>query len=167
MSVVVDPEYEGPISNTVVISHASLDSPVVVGAVGYVSDKPVLEIEKTVSAAKAEKGDELIYTIQVRNLGALATQLEVYDNLPSALAYVSDSATGNGILDGNQLQWLIPLLQSGESRTVSFSAIVEGNGRIVNDDYWVTSAEGVTATGPPAITVVGGSGTIYLPLILK
>jgi hypothetical protein len=37
---------------------------------------------------------------------------------------------------------------------------------VVNSNYWVTSAEGVTTYGRPVITIVQG-GRIYLPVMLR
>jgi uncharacterized repeat protein (TIGR01451 family) len=166
MSVLVDPDYQGPLTNTAVISHADLKSPVIVNVVAYISDKPVLQINKDVSTAAASAGDELIYTIRVQNLGVRATQLQVIDQLPTNLSYVPNSADANGTIVDEQLQWLIPLLEPGQSRSMSFRGIVDGGPSVVNGNYWVTSAEGVTTYGRPVITLVQG-GNIYLPIVLR
>ena len=165
MSVWVDPEYQGPLTNTAVISHADLKIPVIVNAVAYISDKPVLQIFKEVSSLTATTGNELIYTIRVQNIGIRATQLQVVDHLPANLSYVPQSADSNGIVVNEQVQWSIPLLEPGESRSMTFRGIVEGGSDVVNDNYWVTSAEGVTAYGLPVTTTVQG-GNVYLPLVL-
>ena len=166
MSVLVDPDYQGTLTNTAVISHADLKSPVIVNVVAYISDKPVLQIDKEVSAATVAAGDELLYTIRVQNLGVRATQLQVIDQLPSNLSYVPNSADANGTIVDEQLQWLIPLLEPGQSRSMTFRGIVDGGPNVVNGNYWVTSAEGVTTYGRPVITFVQG-GRTYLPMVLR
>jgi uncharacterized repeat protein (TIGR01451 family) len=166
MSVLVDPDYQGTLTNTAVISHADLRSPVIVNAVAYISDKPVLQIDKQVSAAIVTGGDELIYTIQVRNLGLRATQLQIIDQLPLNLSYVPNSADVNGTFMDGEVRWLIPLLEPNQSRSMTFRAIVNSGPSVVNSNYWVTSAEGVTTYGRPVITIVQG-GRIYLPVMLR
>jgi len=169
MSVLVDPDFEGILTNTAVISHADLRSPVIVNAVTYISDKPILQIDKQVSAEVVATGDELVYTIWVRNLGFRATQLQVVDQLPSNLSYVPGSADANGSFDGGEVQWLIPLLEPGESRSMTFRGIVGSGSEVVNGNYWITSAEGVTTYGQPVITLITvvKGGNTYLPIIIR
>ncbi len=166
MTVVVDSGYEGPITNTAVISHTSLDNPVEVNAVAYISDKPILQISKQAAPESVELDEELLYTIHVVNLGARATLLNVYDQLPSNGSFVANSATANGLLSGDQVQWLIPLLDPGQSKELSFRVIVRSGPVITNGNYWVNSAEGASAQGAPVVTPVIGGG-LYLPLIIK
>jgi uncharacterized repeat protein (TIGR01451 family) len=125
-----------------------------------------LRIDKEVSAATVTVGDELLYTIRVQNLGVRATQLQVIDQLPTNLSYVPNSADANGTIVDEQLQWLIPLLEPGQSRSMSFRGIVDGGPSVVNGNYWVTSAEGGTTYGRPVITFVQGV-RIYLPVMLR
>ena len=46
-SVLVDPDFEGAITNTAIITQTDLRAPVLVQAVAYVTDKPVLKITKS------------------------------------------------------------------------------------------------------------------------
>jgi hypothetical protein len=69
---------------------------------------------------------------------------------------------------GDQVRWEIPVLKAGGSHTVEFRVTVQGGDEIVNDQYAVTCAEGVTGVGAPVITSVsGGGGGVYLPLVLR
>jgi uncharacterized repeat protein (TIGR01451 family) len=166
MTVLVDPGFEGPITNTAVIDHPSLLEPVTVDAVAYITDDPVLEISKLASPDPVKAGDELLYTIRVANLGQQATGLVITDTIPSNSTYVADSATGSGRLVGDQVRWQIPVLEPEETRTFSFRVEVGGGREIVNEYYGVSSAEGITAVGSPVTITIRG-GAIYLPVILR
>jgi uncharacterized repeat protein (TIGR01451 family) len=162
-SVLVDADFQGTITNTAVISHPTLLSPVEVNAVAYITEKPVLRITKTASPDPAKKDVPLLYTIRVVNLGQQATNLIITDTVPSNTDYLA-----GGNLLGDQVRWNVPVLKSGDSRTFTFQVTI-GNGReIINDRYGVTCEQGISATGVPVITrVAGGGGKIYLPLVLR
>lgn len=166
MTVLVDPGYEGPITNTAVIDHPSLLEPVTVDAVAYITDDPVLEISKSASPDPVGAGEELLYTIRVTNLGQQATDLVITDTVPANGTYVADSATGSGMLVGDQVRWQIPVLEPEETRTFSFRVEVGGGREIVNEFYGIRSAEGVSAVGPPVTTTIRGGAT-YLPLLFS
>ncbi|MDY7077967.1 MAG: hypothetical protein SXV54_13710 [Chloroflexota bacterium] len=168
-TVLVDPDYQGPVTNTAVISHPDLLSEVAVHAVAYITEKPVLEITKRAWPDPVEEGGDLAYTIRVVNLGQQATSLVVTDTVPNNTTYITGSATAGGQLVGDQVHWEnIPLLEPGESRTFEFQVEVEGGTEVLNDQYGVRCAEGVVAEGAPVITSISGGGNlIYLPLILK
>ena len=76
------------------------------------------------------------------------------------------SATSNGQFTGNRVRWQIPLLEPQETRTFSFRVEVGGGLHIVNDDYRVISAEGISAAGVPVTTTIRG-GVLYLPAIIR
>jgi uncharacterized repeat protein (TIGR01451 family) len=168
-TVVVDPFYFGPLTNTAIISHPSLLSPVVVGAGAHaVAERPVLQISKSARPYQVEPEGELTYTIRLANLGLLATGLVVTDAIPVGTEYVPGSATGDGELIGDQLRWQMPALGSLELRTVSFRVMVGDRFRVVNDEYAIRSAEGATAVGAPVITRIDhGISPTHLPLILR
>jgi uncharacterized repeat protein (TIGR01451 family) len=165
-TVRVDPQYEGPVTNTAVISHSSLSTPVVVQAVAYITDDPVLQIKKTAAPDPVPYGAELLYTIRVANLGQQATELVVEDGIPVDTTYVPYSASGNGQLVGDQVRWSFPVLQPGEVRELSFRVRVHASKEVVNDSYWVTCSEGVTSHGKPLVTRVLQRNQ-YLPMIFK
>jgi uncharacterized repeat protein (TIGR01451 family) len=167
-TVLVDPDHQGPITNTAVISHPSLLNAVTVHAVAYVTEGPVLYITKSASPDPVEKDAELLYAIHVINLGQQATSLVITDTVPADTEYVPGSATASGQLVGEQVRWEIPVLMAGDSRTVEFRVTVRGRRQVVNELYGVTCAEGVTAAGAPVTTrIAGGGGPVYLPLVLR
>ena len=168
LTVLVDPDFRGPITNTAVISHADLLKDVVVYAVAYITDLPVLKIVKSASPDRVESGDNLHYTIRVTNIGQQATQLVITDVIPSNVTYLADSATEGGVLlEGDaQVAWEILVLNPEEHREFEFDVTVGGGRSVVNDQYAVTCYEGVTAEGKPVVTQISG-GAIYLPLVLR
>ncbi len=166
-TVRVDPNYQGLLTNTATISHSSLLTPVVVQAVAYITDLPVLFISKSASPDPVAAGSDLNYTIRVVNAGQQATGLVITDVIPSNTSYVAGSASANGQLVGNQLRWEVPVLKSGESQALAFRVKVESGQQVVNQLYAVTSAEGITSLGAPVITRVTGGNMIYLPLVMK
>jgi uncharacterized repeat protein (TIGR01451 family) len=168
LTVLVDPYYEGLITNTAVISHHDLSHEVWIQAVAYVTDDPVLFISKSATPDPVPADSELKYTIRVRNLGQLATGLIITDAIPDGTSYVPGSATGGGLFLEDGLVWQTTVLQPGESQEYTFRVEV-GRGRfVVNDRYGVVSAEGVSARGTPVVTtIVGGQYDSFLPVIRK
>jgi uncharacterized repeat protein (TIGR01451 family) len=167
-TVLVDPDFQGAITNTAVISHPSLAKPVEVEAVAYVTDRPELRISKTAKPDPVAVGGELAYTIRVANRGQQATSLVITDVIPVNTDYVADSASGGGKLVGDQVRWEFPVLKSLESRTFAFRVAVNGGDQVVNDRYAVLCAEGVSASGAPVITrIARKGGQTYLPLVLR
>lgn len=163
-TVMVDPYFEGVITNTAVITHPSLLSPVVIEAVAYVTNMPVLQITKTASPGGVRPGENLRYTLVIANTGQQATSLVVTDTLPVGTSYVGGSA-GIAYADG-QVRWDIPVLKPGESLTVYFDVKVEAFDLywIINRYYRVSCAEGAADAGPPVYTKVIFY-LIYLTLI--
>ena len=170
LTVVVDPNYEGPLTNTAAITHSSLLSPVEVQAVAYATDEPVLRITKTASPDPVARGAELRYKVRVVNLGQQATTLVITDIIPANTTYVANSATAGGQLaGGNQVRWTSPVLESGNGQTFEFRVEVGSSGdQVVNDRYGVTSSEGASAIGEPVITTIRlGGNNIFLPVVVK
>lgn len=165
-TVQVDPGYEGPVTNTAIITHPSLSAPVSVQAAAYVTDDPVLSITKAASPDPVNHGSELLYTIRIANLGQQATELVVVDSLPANTSFVPYSASGNGQLVGDQVIWSLPVLPSGEERVLSFRVNVGAYREVVNAGYRVSCSEGVTVYGEPVVTRVK-AGNIFLPIISR
>jgi uncharacterized repeat protein (TIGR01451 family) len=164
-SVLVDSEFEGAITNTARISHSSLAEDVVVQAVAYITDNPVLEISKMAYPVPAIGGGELLYTIRIVNLGQQATNLVIADKIPVNTQYVNGSASGSGQLYGDEVQWEIPVLASGEQVELTFRVVVLGGQEIINSLYHVSCAEGVSDWGEPVVTPVTYLlYKIYLPV---
>ncbi|NIO70196.1 MAG: DUF11 domain-containing protein [Anaerolineae bacterium] len=170
-SVLVAPDYQGLITNTAIISHPDLPREIERRAVAYITDKPVLRITKSASPDPVDQGAKLRYTILVENLGQQATHLVVTDTIPANTEYVAGSATAGGQLVGDQVRWEILELEPGGSRTFEFQVTVQGGSEVTNDQYAVTSDEGVVSVGEPVVTTVrvgdGVGGDIYLPIIMK
>ncbi|MEJ2207642.1 MAG: hypothetical protein P8129_01225 [Anaerolineae bacterium] len=167
-TVEVDPDFEGPVTNTATIHHESLLADVVVEAVAYISNDPVLEITKWARPTPAVQGEKLAYTLRVTNLGQQATDVLISDTVPANTQYVPGSATAGGKLVGNAVQWQFPLLLPNEVRTVSFRVTVGKVEEVVNAAYGVTCAEGVSDQGPPLRTrVVRRTRNVYLPIISR
>ncbi len=167
-TALVDADYRGPITNTAVISHPGLLDEVVVHAVAYITEQPVLRITKSASPDAVKRGEQLAYTIRVTNLGQQATNLVITDTVPANTTYLTDSATGGGELKGDRVRWeKVPSLAPGESRTFGFSVIVEGGTQVINDEYGVRCAEGILTMGAPVVTQVTGGGGIYLPVVMR
>jgi uncharacterized repeat protein (TIGR01451 family) len=164
LTVLVDDDFRGVLTNTAVISHATLLNEVVVEAPAYVTERPVLGINKVARFIPGDSGQQLQYTIQVNNRGQDATGLVVTDTIPAGATYVAGSANAGGQLVGDQVRWRFPVLASGDRRVFTFRVTVSGFGEIVNSDYAVRSAEGEWARGLP-VAVQVQSGGVFLPLI--
>lgn len=165
-TVLVDPDFEGLITNTAVITHPDLLNEVIVEAVAYIIDKPVLRISKRAEPDPVESGGELAYAIQVVNLGQQATDLVITDVVPINTDYVLGSASGGGYLIGDQVHWATAVLAPGESQDFSFRVRVGSGSQVVNDRYVVRCAEGVSAAGKPVITEIA-SQDVYLPCVFR
>jgi uncharacterized repeat protein (TIGR01451 family) len=168
MTVIADPDFEGVLTNTAVIQHPSLREDVIVEAVAYITNDPVLQISKSASPDPVRINGVLRYTIDVVNNGQQATNLDVWDTLPDNSAYIDASASAGGKLVGDQVHWVLPVLQPGKTQELTFQAQVLGGREIINREYWVTCSEGVTAVGLPVTTMVVRIGSdVYLPIILR
>jgi len=167
-TVQVDDYFEGVITNTAVITHPSLNGDVVRYAVTYVTNDPVLEITKRATPSPVVRGNELLYTIYVTNLGQQATSLVVTDTVPVNTQYVVGSATAGGQLVGGQIQWSLPVLEPGQTVSLSFRVVVLEGEFVVNSDYVVTCSEGVSAKGDPVTTpIITPFSRIFMPTVLK
>lgn len=165
-SVLVDSDYSGALTNTVVISHPSLLSPVVRRAVAYVTDKPVLFIYKSASPDPVRLGRRLRYVIRVVNKGQPANTLVISDIAPNNVTYVPDSATRGGVWQDGTVQWQIPFLDSGSDIEATFQVTVVQGRRVINEHYGVWSAGGQFDLGAPVVTRIQG-GILFLPLLVK
>ncbi len=165
-TVLVDPYFEGMLTNTVTIDHHSLLEPVQKTAVAYITDQPVLRISKTASPDPVAMGAELTYKIRVENLGQQATIIVLTDTLPANTAYVPGSATAGGQLQSDTLRWTTAVLAPGEARTFLFRTTVLGGMYVVNDHYRVSCAEGISAVGEPVVTRVD-MDYLFMPAIYR
>jgi uncharacterized repeat protein (TIGR01451 family) len=161
-SVLVDTDFQGALTNTVVISQPDLLAPVERHAVAYITEQPVLLIQKRATPDPVELGGLLTYRLRVTNLGQQATLLVITDVLPANVTYVS-----GGSLVSDTVRWEWPVLKAGKQAEVSFQVQVDQGAEVENAHYGVRSAEGVGALGPRVITPIKGGGGLFLPLIVR
>jgi uncharacterized repeat protein (TIGR01451 family) len=145
MTVLVDEDFEGPITNTPILRHPSLKEDLEIFVVAYITNDPVLFINKFDNPDSVKVGDELQYIIRVTNLGQQATGLVVTDTIPINSSFVDGSANAGGKIIGNSLTWQYPLLTPGSSNILTFRVRVLVGEVIVNDHFGVTCAEGISA----------------------
>lgn len=169
LTVLVDEGFKGAITNTAVISHPTLLNEVEIEAVAYITDLPVLFINKHATPDPVGAGEELLYTIRVSNIGWQASELVISDTIPANTTYVPGSASAGGVLQGNAVVWTIPVLERNDQREFSFRVTVgDGVQFIVNDDYQVSAIEGVQDIGQPVTTTVANNTKfIFLPAVMK
>jgi uncharacterized repeat protein (TIGR01451 family) len=167
-TAVVDDFFEGVVTNTATITHTSLKQDVVVTAVAYITDNPVLRISKTATPDPVLVSNPLLYQIEVTNLGQQATLLVVTDTIPGNTSYIFGSASSGGQVVGDTVQWNLPVLNPGETLKLTFQIAVQGRRNIFNDSYAVRCDEGVFAYGVPVVTrVLFPVKTVHLPLTFK
>ena len=72
-------------------------------------------------------GDVVEFKILVKNIGSgTATDVNVVDNIPDGLTYVSGSITGPGAeISDSKLKWRIETIPGGGSETLSFRTEVK------------------------------------------
>jgi len=167
LTVKVDPDYEGPVTNTAVITHPSLLAPVNLQAIAYITDEPVLFISKSASPDPVKYGDELEYTLDVLNAGQQATALVITDVLPNRTVYVAASATANGQVVSDTVTWNLSVLETAQDFVFKYRVRVYDVPLIINDRYAVRSAEGSVTVGQPLSTTVQSGYLIYMPMITK
>jgi uncharacterized repeat protein (TIGR01451 family) len=167
-TTLVDDFFEGVLTNTATITHTSLKQDVIVTAAAYITDKPVLRISKIATPDPVMVGSPLLYQIQLTNLGQQATRLVVTDTIPANTSYIFGSASSGGHVVGDMVQWSYPVLDPGDTLTLTFQVTVQGGYAITHHSYAVRCGEGLFAYGDPIITRVSNPmKTVLLPLIIK
>ena len=87
-----------------------------------------LSITKAVSSSAVHVGDNITYTITVKNLdGFTAENVTVTDILDSRLYYDNNNPDYNGT------GWFVGTVNVGETKTLTFNVTVTGNGTIWNN----------------------------------
>jgi uncharacterized repeat protein (TIGR01451 family) len=123
---------------------------------------PGLSIAKS-GPAEARPGELITYTLVVENNGsAAATTLVITDVLPSGATFVATSDGGS--LVGDTVTWAVSNLEAGQAVTRTFA--VTASATITNNDYRVSCAEMVSATGNSSVTTEVAY-KVYLPLVLR
>ena len=165
-TVEVDKDYEGPVTNTATIQHSSLITDVVIEAIAYITNDPVLQIFKKAEPDPVKIGNELLYTVEVVNLGQTATELEVWDTIPVNTTYVDGSASAGGTMVDGKIVWYLPVLNPFDQQKLYFKVTANYGFEIINSDYGVTCSEGVGAIGDPVITGIKYYYQ-FLPVIIR
>jgi uncharacterized repeat protein (TIGR01451 family) len=125
--------------------------------------------EKLVSAARADTGDILIYTLRVKNAGeGLVARATLTDSIPAGTVYVPGSAwAGNGTVAydeaSDRIIWNGEVPPSGMS-TVVFAVTVTEE-RVIHNTATINDGLG-GLTERSALTKVHPHD-VYLPLIMK
>jgi len=83
-----------------------------------------LALTKSVAPSVANVGDEVVYTLTLRNVGSTpATEVTIDDPLPAFLSLIGANASSGTVqLDGNRVQVTIPVVAPGEQVVVSIQA---------------------------------------------
>lgn len=133
-----------------------------------ISVGPAIEVIKEVDRTFAREGEQLLYTIRVRNNGleALGNVL-IVDTIPELTSYIPGSADNRGIYDptGDRVMWNISGIAGGAETVVSFNIVLDGPyaqypATISNiasatfDDENVFAAEMKTVYSNPVETIV-------------
>jgi uncharacterized repeat protein (TIGR01451 family) len=114
---------------------------------------PILSISKRVWPDPPGSNREMTYTLTVLNVGSMATNLVITDQVPAGVTYVR-----GGSANLPAVRWELDSLDTGESAEFQFTVYVGDvmDVPIVNDSYVVCSAEGVCQAGGVLTSVVHG-----------
>ncbi|MEZ4913616.1 MAG: DUF11 domain-containing protein [Chitinophagales bacterium] len=100
-----------------------------------------LELNKVSSASVIEQGESFSYTITLVNEGPdAATGVQVLENLPSGVSYVSHSSS-LGTYNSNVGVWSITSLAAGASATLTIEVMATGEGSVANVAQVIASGE--------------------------
>jgi uncharacterized repeat protein (TIGR01451 family) len=122
---------------------------------------PILAIDKS-GPLKADSGQPVSYTLTIRNNGNLtATNMIVTDTIPSEATYIPNSG---GTKNGQVIYWNINNLP-GYGQEVQVTFAVTAAQTILNDDYGVSAAGGVSASGDMPVMTIIVRDEQFIPLI--
>ena len=98
-----------------------------------------LSVKKTADKSRADLGETVTYTITVRNSGdGAATNVQVFDNLPRELEFIS--ASDNGALDGAKVTWIIKKIFGGQAYSLKLFVRIRDDINLKNGDLIINSA---------------------------
>ncbi|MDX9988156.1 SdrD B-like domain-containing protein [Thiothrix unzii] len=96
--------------------------------VGYILPTPKmtdLEVTKTANLSSVKSGDTVIYTVKVKNNGPdTATGVEVTDQLPAGVTYVSHNADQGAYTSGTGI-WTVGTLANGTTATLTITVTIK------------------------------------------
>lgn len=94
-----------------------------------VQGDPIKKVKNTagkeINGTFIEKGEEVVYSISVRNPSADSKKLQIWDDIPEGMDYIS--ADNNGVLTGKTVSWDM-MIKPGEEKEVSFKVRVREEG---------------------------------------
>ncbi|MEE9443188.1 MAG: PKD domain-containing protein [candidate division Zixibacteria bacterium] len=96
---------------------------------GEIIVTPSISVTKSVDKGFARMGDDLLYTVTIRNNSQEpASNVLVTDTIPDSTGCLINSISGNGIYDPNldMVSWYIPVVSPGAEETVSFMVNLDG-----------------------------------------
>lgn len=98
-----------------------------------------LSVKKTADRSRVDIGETIMYTINVRNSGdGAAMNVQVFDNLPRELEFVS--ASDDGALDGTKVTWVIKKIFGGQAYSLRLYVRVRDDVNLKNGDLIINSA---------------------------
>jgi uncharacterized repeat protein (TIGR01451 family) len=101
-----------------------------------------LGVEKTVGDPTPNEGDWVVYTLVLTNEGPdSATNIEVTDNLPAGVTYVTSSDTNSYDQGGGT--WSVPSLAANSSTTLTITVAIDADtgGQTIDNTASVTQAD--------------------------
>lgn len=125
---------------------------------------PELTIGKT-GPSGVKSGERITYTLTIANHGFItATHLLITDVVPSGASVVEP--VPGGTLDLPVVIWMVDQL-APHGAILNLQFAVTATQTITNSDYYVSCAEGVSATGATTVVTHVGWHNVYLPLVLR
>jgi len=126
-----------------------------------------LSISKAANNSTFNEGNNVTYTITLTNNGAAdATGIQITDQLPSGITYVSDTP-GQGNYDSGTGVWNVGILSNGNNATLTITATVDTGtgGSVITNSASITALDqndpdNTNDSDSVDITVVGTTGTI-------
>lgn len=112
----------------------NIDTSQTYAALNVLVDTSIVDIEvlKSVTPQEANLGDEVIFTIETRNIGTTsATDVVILDSLPIGYEYVNAS-TSQGNYSSVTNEWSIQLLNPNQSETLSITAKIISSNNLLN-----------------------------------
>jgi uncharacterized repeat protein (TIGR01451 family) len=108
--------------------------------------RPDLQIAKSVDRQTASPGEILTYTISYKNNGRFwAKDVEIVDNLPAGLTFIS--ASDGGVFENGKIVWKLGKIMPGEEGQLAVQAKVNDN--VSEGDLLVNQVVVSTTTDEP------------------
>jgi uncharacterized repeat protein (TIGR01451 family) len=126
---------------------------------------PGIQIQKSASENSVHMGDPVTYTLSLTVSGSTATNVQVWDSLPSQVTFAgfgspSPAVPGQSMgVSGSLLSWNFPALSPGQYRLPYTVTVNQG---MLGGEILVNNAQAAVAGGLPqsvsaSVTVAGGN----------